>query len=185
MHNLYKNYKFNKSNRGYYYMNAINLDQNFGKLAVDLGLEEKVLANGILPERSVPERSDVVTGMVHHLLKNGDWRKAIGLRFGEARHLYDPTKGNFHSDILQAIKPEDFNVKENGFSDEGGWIGNLLQHGEREIVQDLAKNFEIPVAIVGEVTEEGQSLKVDLEELEPPESDHIIKALKNLSSIDM
>ncbi|MCK4848485.1 MAG: hypothetical protein KAT16_05650 [Candidatus Heimdallarchaeota archaeon] len=52
-----------------------------------------------------------------------------------------------------------------------------------KIVQDLIRDFETPAAIVGSITEPGGTMKVDLMELEPPESDHLIKALKNLSSM--
>jgi metal-responsive CopG/Arc/MetJ family transcriptional regulator len=125
------------------------LDVNFGKLAVDLSLEEKVMANGVLPGRTVPERSEVVTSMVHHLLNTGKWRKAVKLRFGEGRHLYDQTKGDFNSDLLNAVKPEDFDVDKDGHrSDrEDASIEILLEHGQKAVVRDLAVREDLPAAV--------------------------------------
>jgi len=121
------------------------LNENFGKLAVDLSLEEKVMANGVLPGRTVPERSEVVTSMVHHLLNTGKWRKAVKLRFGEGRHLYDQTKGDFHSDLVKSVKPEDFEHAERFDGDCD--IEFLLKHGQKPIVRDLAMREDLPPAV--------------------------------------
>ena len=55
----------------------------FGRLITALTLEDKVFANGVLPERSIEERAAVVEGIVSEKLNAGAWDDAIIL-------VYDP-----------------------------------------------------------------------------------------------
>jgi len=173
-------------------MSTKSLDKNFGRLAVDFGLEGKVLENGILPGRSVPERSEVVTGMIHHLLNTGNWRKATSLRFGEGRHLYDQTKGDFRSDLLKAIKPENLKIEADFYRDET--IDILLKHGQIDVVQELAQREDMSFdtsryLILRAFTKEEQKQKfVDLgkrvQKKIPEEAFHLFLGAGNTEAID-
>jgi hydrogenase expression/formation protein HypE len=130
---------------------------------------------------------------------NKKWHDSINL-------VHDVTEGGFYGALYECLYPHSLgcnidtskiplnqvtkeiskllNINPFKLISSGAVIIVCDENKASEIVAWFMENDEIPVAIVGEVTELGDSLKVNLEELKPPESDHIIKALKNLNSIN-
>lgn len=129
---------------------------------------------------------------------NRNWHDSIHL-------VHDATEGGFYGALYECLHPHNLGANVDSSKiplDEitknisslldinpfklissGAVIIICAERDASKIVQDLTGNLETPAAIVGEVTELGGTLRVDLIELEPPESDHLIKALKNLSSM--
>ena len=81
-----------------------------GKAAVALGLEGRLLKDGVLPARQLTERAEVVEGIVGALLEKGDWRKAVDVVFSDnaGKVLYSSDKTGFYEAVAATIKVEDF-----------------------------------------------------------------------------
>jgi hypothetical protein len=84
----------------------------FGRLITALTLEDKVFANGVLPERSIEERAAVVEGIVSEKLNAGAWDDAIILVYDPkslARLLYNGDRKTFDQQALavaQRLQPK-------------------------------------------------------------------------------
>lgn len=145
--------------------------------------------------------------MISQTIEISDRILSVNKKWHDSIHLvHDATEGGFYGAIYECLHPHNLgcniesskipldeltkeissflNINPFKLISSGAVIIVCAEKEASEIVQDLIIHTEIPAAIVGEVTELGETLKVDLEELEPPESDHIIKAFKNLSSIN-
>ena len=127
---------------------------------------------------------------------NRVWHDSIHL-------VHDATEGGFYGALYECLHPHNLGadidsskIPMDGITEKissllginpfrlissGAVIIICAEKDASTIVQDLTRNSEIPTAIVGEITELGGPLRVDSIELGPPESDHLIKALKNLS----
>src|SRR3989338_4614808 len=68
-------------------------DENYGRVAVRLRKDSALLANGILPERTIQERSAVVTGIIETLAEQGEWKTTLNMLKGDSRLLYDGSAG--------------------------------------------------------------------------------------------
>jgi len=126
---------------------------------------------------------------------NKSWHDSIHL-------VHDATEGGFYGALYECLYPHNLGANVDSSKipmDEitknisslldinpfklissGAVIIICAEKNASKIVQDLSENSEAPAAIIGEVTELGGTLRVDLTKLEPPEADHLIKALKNL-----
>jgi len=130
---------------------------------------------------------------------------SINRKWHDSIHLvHDATEGGFYGALYECLHPHNLGcdidsstiplneitkniasqLEFNPFKliSSGAVIIVCTEKDASKIVQDLTDDMKTPAAIVGEVTELGENLKVDLHELEPPESDHLIKALQNLKS---
>lgn len=81
---------------------ATIFDEHYGRVAVRLNREKPLLANGILPERSIQERSAVVTGIINTLAEQGHWETTLKLLRGDTRLLYDKIRGKDNLETLLA-----------------------------------------------------------------------------------
>src|SRR3989338_5380211 len=69
------------------------LDENYGRVAVRLNRDTELIANGILPERTVSERSAVVTGIIEALAERGEWKTTLNMLQSPTKLLYDGNAG--------------------------------------------------------------------------------------------
>ena len=145
--------------------------------------------------------------MISKKIEISDRILSVNKKWHDSIHLvHDATEGGFYGALYECLHPHSLgcniesskiplydvtkeissllNINPFKLISSGAVIIVCAENEASEIVECLTENVEIPVAIVGEVTELGDHLKVDLEEIKPPESDHIIKALKNLNSIN-
>nr|MBI4156988.1 hypothetical protein [Candidatus Woesearchaeota archaeon] len=124
----------------------IILDENFGRISVALGLEDKLLKNGVLPERTIQERSAVVTGIVHGYLEKGHWQTAVDMIYknGSVGLLYGGRKEELEGLIKSAIKPEDFD-KENISGYTVNSIEMLIKKKHAKLVYEIALMKNMPV----------------------------------------
>ncbi len=146
--------------------------------------------------------------MISQTIEISDRILSINKKWHDSIHLvHDATEGGFYGALYECLQPHNLgcnvevskipldemtkeissllNINPFKLISSGAVIIVCAEKEASEIVQDLVNNSEIPAAIVGEVTGLDEALKVDLEDLKPPESDHIIKALKNLNSINI
>jgi hydrogenase expression/formation protein HypE len=130
---------------------------------------------------------------------------SINRKWHDSIHLvHDATEGGFYGALYECIHPHSLgcsidsskipldevtknissHLKINPFKliSSGAVIIICAEEAATNIVHDLTLNSGTPAAIVGEVTDQGSDMMVDFAQLEPPESDHLILALKNLSS---
>ena len=145
--------------------------------------------------------------MISKKIEISDRILSVNKKWHDSIHLvHDATEGGFYGALYECLNPHSLwcniesskiplydvtkeissllNINPFKLLSSGAVIIVCAENEASEIVECLMENVEIPVAIVGEVTELGDHVKVDLEELKPPESDHIIQALKNLNSIN-
>jgi metal-responsive CopG/Arc/MetJ family transcriptional regulator len=131
-----------------------NINLNIGKLAVDLHLEDRVLANGVLSKKGLHERSAIVTGIIHHLLERNEWRRALQLRFKEntTRLLYDRNEEEFNAKLLQSIHAKDFRVSKDGT--ECGYLERdedldiLVQKAGQGFVRNMLAREDLPMPVL-------------------------------------
>ena len=113
---------------------------NEGRLLTALSLEDRVLANGVLPKHTLLERASMVKGILTGLLEQGNWQHAVTLVYrdgGLVRGLFDGDWEGFRQGVLESArkqKPE--------------YIGEdivkaLLHHKEADLVYRLA--MELPL----------------------------------------
>ncbi len=77
-----------------------------GRLLAELGLEQRVLANGVLPSQSLWVRAGVVEGIIDSLLESGEWGEAVKIALdphSQGRLLYDRPV-DFTSRIVESSK---------------------------------------------------------------------------------
>lgn len=122
--------------------------ENFGRLVVDLDLESKIISDGVLPERPLQERGQIITGIIHQLLKKRDWKKALQLRYidPQSRNLYDGNDQTFNELLLAAIKPKDFHIDQDRFRsslDDTG-LSLLLERAGSMVVHSVSQREDIP-----------------------------------------
>jgi hypothetical protein len=123
------------------------VDENFGRLAVDLGLEDRVLSGTVLADKSISEKSAVATGIVDRMLEK-NWRLAVELRFGKgrpARILYDGK--DFDARLAEAIQPKDFSEKPQ--YDTG--IALLAENGKTAVIRAVAMKEGMPARFAYEL----------------------------------
>ncbi len=108
---------------------------NEGRLISALSLEQRVLANGVLPNSPPMERISLVKGMITGLLEKGEWNEAIRLVYEDgspARVLFDGDWEGLRKDILASVQQQ-----------REWYIGEsvaslLLKHNETELLYDIA-----------------------------------------------
>ncbi len=106
-----------------------------GKLIAALSLEQRVLANGVLPNAPLPERASLVNGIIYGLLEKGEWNEAIRLVYKDgspARVLFDGDWDGLRKGILASVQQK-----------REWYIGDnvedlLVNHGEAELLYDIA-----------------------------------------------
>ena len=84
----------------------VPLARRKGQFIAALGLEEKVLANGVLPTYTVNERVGIVQGMADELLSQGRWEEAVKMAFNPksgARLLFELSP-DFSQNLVASIK---------------------------------------------------------------------------------
>lgn len=114
---------------------------SFGRAAVRLGIEGRVLSNGVLPEKRLAERAAIVSGMVAAKLEEGHWADAVNLVYGvdASKALFDDDKSEFVAKVVEAIKPEHFGGDSSpGNISAGAALDLLAKHGHVEAVRDVA-----------------------------------------------
>lgn len=107
-----------------------------GKLIAALSLEDRVLANGVLPNSPPMERVSLVKGIVTGLLEQGRWNEAIRLVYQEgspARVLFDGDWKGLRKEILASIKKS---PREHYIGDNVAEL--LIKHNEAELLYDIA-----------------------------------------------
>ena len=166
-----------------------------------------LLSNGKEFFAKVLSRDEIQYGkLISQEIAISDRILSINRKWHDSIHLvHDATEGGFYGALYECLHPHNLGVNIdsskiplagitknisslldiNPFKliSSGAVIIICAEKDASKIVQDLNSYLKAPAAIIGEITELGEKLKVDLMELEPPESDHLIKALKNLSSM--
>ena len=151
MYNIPHHRKSFKHHSSQLYFGVLSMDTavNFGRAIARLGLEDKVLKNGILPERKLLERSQIVQGMIDTLFEQGKWSKVVELVYGDgpARLLYDGDRTELDRRITQAIQPKDFEylTRTQDWSVYGhSGIKLLLSQGKEDIIYNAALREDMP-----------------------------------------
>lgn len=113
---------------------------NEGRLLTALSLEDRVLANGVLPQHTLLERASMVKGILTGLLEQGNWQHAVTLVYrdgGLVRGLFDGDWEGFRQGVLESARRE----KPEYIGEE--IVKALLHHKEADLVYRLA--MELPL----------------------------------------
>ena len=133
------------------------------------------------------------------LSMNKKWHDSIHL-------VHDATEGGIYGALYECLHPHNIGCQINSSNipvhevtkeiasllsinpykliSSGAVIIVCSEKNASEIARNLASESGNPAVIIGEISDYNEPLKIDLGELEVPESDHIIKALKNLRRIN-
>ena len=134
--------------------NLIPAKVNEGRVIAALSLEQRVLANGVLPNSPLMERVSLVKGIVTGLLEQGKWNDAVRLMYQDgspARALFDGDWEGLRKEIIASVqKPS----RQRYMGDNVAEL--LLKHDEAELLYTIAsiiplenKGLEDIMEIVG------------------------------------
>jgi hypothetical protein len=113
----------------------VNYDPtNLGRAVASLGLDSEFLSKGGLESFSVPEKSQLVNGIVDKNLKGGKWLAVVDMIYKDSSNigvLYGGDRSELEDRILESAQrcPESF---------IGETIGTLKNKGEQELLFRLA-----------------------------------------------
>lgn len=105
-----------------------------GRFLASLKLEERILADGVLPNSPPEDRFSLVKGILTGLMENGRWEEALGLVYGNTpvRALFDGDWSSFRQQVIGAIQ----RGKEDYVS--SATIKALVEKKETELLYHLA-----------------------------------------------
>lgn len=105
-----------------------------GRFLASLKLEQRILADGVLPNSPAEDRFSLVKGILTGLLEKGRWEEALGLVYGNTpvRALFDGDWSSFRQQAIEAIQ----RGKEDYVS--SATIKALIEKKETELLYHLA-----------------------------------------------
>ena len=114
---------------------TVSKGHNTGKFLAAMGLENYVLKNGVLPERPLSERAQIITGMFDSLIEQGKWGQAVKMVMANGssgRMLFEKPE-----DLGQRILASASTGKDKSF-DYDAWDA-LAANGMEDTVLQLAQ----------------------------------------------
>lgn len=115
--------------------------RNLGRMATALSLENKVLSNGVLPEKTLPERAAVVRGIIDEQLRTGRWADVVELVYNpksNARLLYDGDMNLLDNEIVESARAY------KGDKNPVAALNTLLGANREEMILQLMELSNIP-----------------------------------------
>lgn len=120
--------------------NRLNQEKiNEGKFLANMGLEKKVLADGVMPNSPIMDRCSLVKGIIDGYFESGQWQKAVKAVYtagSPVRTLFNGNWDEFRKKVLAS-------AQENNPRYFGQEISLLLEHREFELVYNLATRLPI------------------------------------------
>ncbi|MBS3174909.1 hypothetical protein J4440_03450 [Candidatus Woesearchaeota archaeon] len=124
-------------------------EQNLGSLYVNLGLEDRVLANGVLPKKQLTERADIINGMVNTLAEKGRLNEAIKLIHDNptARVLFTGNQDEIYRKAAENFSVSDKGEDEDHYSDAFEFIELLNKAEKNDLLYSLALREDLPYVV--------------------------------------
>lgn len=119
-------------------MQFVEEQVNLGKMLTRLGLEQMVLADGVLPNSPVDARTSLVKGILNGLFEQNGWETACQLVYGQGpvRGLFDGDWDGFKKQVIEAAKQR---KNETAHKET---IEVLAKRGEFQLMHQLLKEVE-------------------------------------------
>ncbi len=120
-------------------MQFVEEQLNIGKMLTRLGLEQMVLADGVLPNSPLDARASLVKGILNGIFEQNDWETACQLVYsnGPVRGLFDGDWAGFKKQVMDAAKR-----RKNKTVDKET-VAVLAKRGEFQLMHQLLKEVEI------------------------------------------
>ncbi len=120
-------------------MNVIEEQVNIGRFLSAMNLEDAVLANGVLPNQRMEERTSLIQGMLKGMLESGNWQKAVHEVYnpGTVKALFDGNREGFNDAVIAAAREQKPDTKISG-----KFVKFLVDHNQTGVVCRLIE--EIP-----------------------------------------
>src|SRR3989344_2301850 len=175
----------------------ISDNRRYGKAAASLGVSGKIFANGVIPNKTLEERSAIVDGMIDGYLEAGRWKTAAQLVYGNetAKALYSGNLDLLDQKILDVFKPKDLPDSET-IHDPYHIIQLLATKGRTNLILNMAMtpgiNYNVSLGLLHSIgkklddnlyAEKINQIAANIEAENPKEAYRLYKSTKNIVSI--